>query len=260
MNNSRDVMIGTSGFSYRHWRGGVFYPKGLSQKEELKYFAGQFSTVELNNPFYRLPSRETFATWRKTVPADFVFAVKVSRYITHIKRLKDCAAPVKLFMRNARGLGAKLGPLLCQLPANAKPNLPRLEEFLRLLPRRHEWVFEFRNPEWFTDETYQMLAKYRVALCAAVSPTVPATPVSVVTADFAYIRMHSGASDGGRFNREELRECAARIDSYRRAGLKVYVYFNNDWHGYAIENARELAAMLTDSQASDHQQHAGAIA
>jgi len=139
------IWIGTSGFVYRHWRKGVFYPAGLKQREELAYYAARFPTVELNNPFYRLPTPEMFVRWREGTPEGFRFAVKASRYITHIKRLQDVGDEVALFMERAELLGPKLGPVLFQLPPNQQIDLPRLEQFLGLLSPGRQWVIEFRH-------------------------------------------------------------------------------------------------------------------
>lgn len=237
------VLIGTSGFSYRHWRGGVFYPKGLTQKNELEFYARNFRTLELNNPFYRLPSREVFESWHERTPADFVFAVKASRFITHIRRLNDCEEPLKLLLEHAGGLRSKLGPVLFQLPPKAKPNLEVLEEFLKLLPKRHDHVFEFREDEWFNEAVYALLRRYHVALCIAVSPVDP-EPEPIITGRFAYLRMHAGLGSEGEFTEDELARWSRVIERLRRDGTPSYVYFNNDWRGFAPRNAGRLRELL----------------
>lgn len=237
------MLIGTSGFSYRHWRGGVFYPKGVPQKKELEYYAGQFRTLELNSPFYHLPSREVFESWHQRTPPDFVFAVKASRFITHIRRLNDCEEPLALLVERAEGLGKKLGPMLFQLPPSAKPDLALLERFLALLPHGREHVFEFRDPQWFADEVYALLRRYHVALCIAVSPIEP-EPEPIITGPFAYLRMHAGMGDEGDFTEEELTRWSRVVDKLREAGTPSYVYFNNDWRGFAVRNASRLREML----------------
>lgn len=236
------TLIGTSGYVYPHWRKGVFYPRDLPARQELPYYAARFPTVELNNPFYRLPAPETFRSWREASPKGFVFAVKASRFITHIKRLRDCEAPLALFLGRARELKSKLGPILFQLPPTQKIDLDRLSRFLAILPPRIRWVMEFRHQSWFTADTYECLQQRRVALCIPVGGPVTADPVA--TAPFAYVRMHAGVLTGGGFSLAQLRTWAGRIRTFRRAGRDVYVYFNNDWLGMAVKNALELKRLL----------------
>jgi uncharacterized protein YecE (DUF72 family) len=238
-----DVWIGTSGFVYPHWRNGVFYPPGLPQKEELEFFARSFRTVELNNPFYRLPERETFAGWRRRTPPDFRFAVKASRYITHIRKLKEAREPLRTFLDRARGLGAKLGPVLFQFPSAWGVDLERLRRFLKLLPKRREFAFEFRHPSWLAQPVYDLLHEYKAALCLAVRQTM-SPEQEIVTADFTYIRMHSGTGCDGDFTGAELGKWAARIRRFLQAGIRVYIYFNNDQHGFAVRNALDLMSLL----------------
>jgi uncharacterized protein YecE (DUF72 family) len=241
------LLIGTSGFMYRHWRAGVFYPTGWPPARELEFFSRHFPTVELNNPFYRLPDRTAFANWRRRTPPDFVFAVKASRYISHIKKLKDCREPLQLFLRRARGLGPKLGPVLFQFPRAWRRHDDRLSDFLALLPRSPRFAFEFRHPEWFEPEVFRMLERHRVALCLADAPNLPPAP-SVVTTDFTYIRLHSGHAKDGNYGDRELSAWARRIDALVSRGTRVFCYFNNDWHGYAIQNARRLSELLGANQ------------
>jgi uncharacterized protein YecE (DUF72 family) len=238
-----EVWIGTSGYVYKHWRNGVFYPPGLPAKEELPFYAQHFRTVELNNPFYRLPPRATFVSWRRRTPDDFLFAVKASRYITHIKKLKDAGPPLRLFLHQASGLGKKFGPVLFQFPRTWKPDIGRLRDFLALLPRRREFAFEFRHPGWLSGSVYELLQSHDAALCLAAGPAAPQTN-DVVTARFSYIRMHGGSGEGGNFTGKELRNWAARIERFRADGVKVYIYFNNDQCGYAIQNAFALRRLL----------------
>lgn len=237
-----DVWLGTSGYVYRHWRKGVFYPAGLPAREELRYFAEQFKTVELNNPFYRLPTAEMFQRWRKVTPEQFHFAVKASRYITHIKRLRDVAAELALFLERADHLGPKLGPILFQLPPNQQIDLARLRDFLVLLRGQRRWVVEFRHPSWHVPEVYQLLSQHAVALCIPVGGGLH--PDRVTTAPFTYFRMHRGQEPAGGFTAEELVSWAAQIRGLRSAGTEVYVYFNNDWGGFAIRDAIKLKELL----------------
>lgn len=237
-----EAWIGTSGYMYRHWRKGVFYPAGLSDREELAYFASRFRTVELNNPFYRLPTAEMFERWRDTSPPDFQFAVKAGRYITHIKRLSNVAEELALFLDRASTLGSKLGPVLFQLPPTQQLDLARLDEFLTLLSRDRRWVIEFRHPSWHTREVYQRLTNHRVALCIPVGGGLH--PDRITTASFTYLRMHRGQEPEGGFTDEELVSWAGQIRALRLAEKEVYVYFNNDWGGYAIRDAVRLRELL----------------
>lgn len=250
------ILIGTSGFSYPHWRHGVFYPEHWPASRELEFYAGAFATVELNNPFYRLPSTAAFARWRQVTPPNFCFSVKASRYITHVKRLHAAAPALRLFLARAGRLGPKLGPVLFQFPAAWRLNLERLEEFLPRLPRQRQFAFEFRHPSWFVPAVADRLRNYGAAWCHAVHPDLP-PPLEVVTAPFTYIRFHAGRGEGGNFTAAELRPWARRIAGYARAGVAVYAYFNNDWRGFALADARQLLAFAPP--ASSLRRSAGAV-
>jgi uncharacterized protein YecE (DUF72 family) len=236
------IWIGTSGYVYPHWRKGVFYPPGLPAREELAYYATRFRTVELNNSFYRLPTPEMFTRWRESTPGDFQFAVKASRYITHIKRLHNVRDELARFVERAALLRSKLGPILFQLPPTQQRDLPRLGEFLGLLSTGRLWVVEFRHPSWHTNETYQLLAERGVALCIPVGGGVH--PDRITTASFTYVRMHRGQKPAGGFTAKELQSWAAQVRALKAAGKDVYVYFNNDWEGFAVRDAASLQAML----------------
>jgi uncharacterized protein YecE (DUF72 family) len=236
------IWIGTSGYVYRHWRKGVFYPAGLRAREELAFYATHFPTVELNNPFYRLPTAEMFQRWRDATPPGFQFAVKASRYITHVKRLRDVKAALALFLERAVELGPKLGPLLFQLPPNQPADIPRLSDFLALLPAHLHWVLEFRHPSWHTRQVYQLLSQHGVALCIPVGGGLH--PDRITTAPFTYVRMHRGQEPGGGFTAGELRSWASQTRALSEAGKHVYVYFNNDWEGYAVRDAATLQKLL----------------
>jgi uncharacterized protein YecE (DUF72 family) len=241
-NSSPGLWIGTSGYVYPHWRGGVFYPKGLRQKEELAYFAARFRTVELNNPFYRLPAPDAFIRWREATPADFQFAVKASRVITHLLRLRDAAAPLALLLQHASALGTKLGPVLFQLPPTLQADLPVLDRFLSLLPAGRRWVIEFRHPSWQTTPVYDRLGRSGIALCIPVGGRVQ--PDLVTTAPFVYVRMHAGEEPEGAFSPKELRRWAARVLALERVGKEVYVYFNNDRQGHAARDGQRFLVLL----------------
>jgi uncharacterized protein YecE (DUF72 family) len=220
----------------------VFYPPGLRIRDELGWYAERFRTVELNNPFYRLPEPATFARWRDAVPPDFCFAVKASRFITHVKRLADPEGPLALLLERASELGAALGPILFQLPPTFHADPGRLAKFLDALPDGHRWTMEFRHPSWQVQPVYELLGRRSVALCVPIGGRVQ--PDLVTTAPFAYLRMHAGAGPGGGFTDDQLRAWAGRVRGLRGAGKEVYVYYNNDWEGHAVRDAARLRALL----------------
>jgi uncharacterized protein YecE (DUF72 family) len=238
------VRIGTAGWHYRHWRG-PFYPADLSAKDMLRWYLERFDTVEINNSFYRLPAAQTFAAWRDATPARFTFAVKGSRYITHRKKLKDAVPALSRFLPPVEALGAKLGPILFQLPPRWSCNVARLTEFLSSLPARHRYTFEFRDPSWHDPAVYRLLTRHNAAFCiyelgGFVSPLA-------VTADFVYVRLHGpGAKYQGDYAADALEAWAWRIRGWRRALEAVYVYFDNDQAGYAAKNAAELKRLVRD--------------
>jgi uncharacterized protein YecE (DUF72 family) len=236
------LWVGTSGWVYPHWRE-VFYPARLPTTKWLSHYTQHFPTVELNNSFYRLPSERAFQGWQEKAPQGFLFAVKANRYITHMKKLRDAREPLEKFLSRARLLGDKLGPILYQLPPNWNCNLERLRQFLALLPGDLDHVFEFRNRTWLRDEVFALLAEHEVAFCIISLPGFDC-PLRV-TAPLVYIRMHgSGLVYGGCYNEGELRQWAERIRGFIGEGRDVYVYFNNDAFGYAVQNAQQLREML----------------
>jgi uncharacterized protein YecE (DUF72 family) len=234
--------IGTSGWYYRHWVG-PFYPQGLLKEQLLPYFAQSFNTVELNNTFYRLPKEATVGSWHKKAPPDFVFAVKVSRFITHIKRLTNLGASLKLFLKRVYLLKEKLGPILYQLPPSMKMDNKRLAGFLKRLPPKQRNVVEFRHQSWLNKEVFDLLRKFNTAHCIVSMPDFP-TAIET-TADFIYIRMHGGSRlYRSNYPLAELKPWAARIKKFLKSGLDVYVYFNNDARGFAVKNALKLKELL----------------
>ncbi len=234
--------IGTSGWHYDHWRS-RFYPEKLAKADWLGFYAGHFTTVELNNSFYRLPSEDTFANWRDSSPANFTFAVKVSRFITHIKRLKDTGDAVEKFITRAKVLGEKLGPLLYQLPPNMHRDDGRLESFLSVLPQGMKHVFEFRHQSWLEAEVFETLRKYNVGLCVFDMPSL--TCPLVTTADFAYIRFHGSTGlYSSCYSDEELADWARRLADLATSLRAVYIYFNNDAEAFAVKNAISLRSYL----------------
>jgi len=234
--------VGTSGWHYDHWRH-RFYPDKLPKAKWLEFYATHFTTVELNNSFYRLPSEAAFATWRDSSPANFTFAVKVSRFITHIKRLKNTQEAVETFMSRAKILGEKLGPLLYQLPPNMHRNDGVLESFLSALPRGMKHVFEFRHQSWLEEEVFEILHKYNIGLCVFDMPSL-ACPL-VVTADFAYIRFHGSTGlYSSCYSDEELADWAKRLTNLAADLEATYIYFNNDAEAFAVRNAITLRGYL----------------
>jgi len=234
--------IGTSGWHYDHWRY-RFYPEKLAKADWLEFYAGQFATVELNNSFYRLPSENAFATWYKLSPANFIFAVKVSRFITHIKRLRNSEEPLDTFVTRAKGLGEKLGPLLYQLPPNMHRDDDRLESFLSILPQGMKHVFEFRHQSWLEERVFGILHKYKVGLCVFDMPAI--TCPLVATADFAYVRFHGSAElYGSCYSDEELADWAKRLADLAADLKAIYIYFNNDIEAFAVRNAVTLRSYL----------------
>ncbi len=236
------LQIGTSGWVYKHWMG-IFYPPQLKSDRQLPFYAQHFSTTEVNFSFYRLPERSVFETWREQTPPDFLFAVKGSRYLTHLKKLKEPAEPLSRLMERASGLQEKLGPILFQFPPQWAIDVDRLQNFLKLLQAypQQRYTFEFRHPSWLTSRVCELLESAGAALCLPVSPTVP---LSIrLTAPWTYMRMHAGQWGVG-YGDEELLIWAERIRSFRDRGADVYVYFNNDPDGNAIRDSQRLRALL----------------
>jgi len=237
--------VGTSGWHYFHWRG-RFYPQELPPWQWLDYYIQHFPTVELNASFYRQPRKSAWQGWRKAVPEGFRFAVKASRFITHIQRLKESAEALETFLSGARLLEEKLGPILFQLPPGfhrTEENWRRLQDFLPLLPRDLQCVFEFRHASWFCDETYDLLRRYNVAFCSFHMQRLDCPLLA--TADFAYMRFHGPeARYAGNYSDEELRYWARRFRELGQGLKDFYIYFNNDYNAYAAFNAQTLAGML----------------
>jgi uncharacterized protein YecE (DUF72 family) len=239
---SATVHIGTSGWHYKQWIGD-YYPPRFSPAKMLEWYAREFHTVELNNSFYRLPEEKTFKDWATTVPSGFLFAVKASRFVTHIKRLKDPEAPINLFFSRARHLGPHLGPVLFQLPPRWKADPGRLREFLELLPRKHSYAIEFRDDTWYGREIYDLLQRHNVALCLHDWHSLKWP--QKLTANFSYVRFHgTGGRYAGNYPDDCLNEWASKIQNWAMRLSQIYVYFNNDVGGHAIRNARTLRAAV----------------
>ena len=241
------IRIGTSGWSYAHWRR-VFYPEAMSSGRWLKYYVRYFDTVEINNSFYNLPAEETFAKWRGEVPTQFVFAVKASRFITHMKKLKGVDDAVSVFMRRIGCLKRNLGPALFQLPPNLNYDRDRLRHFLDLLPRRRRYAVEFRNSTWLNDEAIGMLRDRRIAFCIHDLFDEPCP--HHVTSSFSYFRFHGfDEKYGGSYPRKALTQYAESMVTMLQAGKDVYAYFNNDAFGYALKNAVMLKKIVANMMA-----------
>jgi len=242
------IRIGTSGWQYRHWAHGVFYPEECPGRQRLEFYTQHFKTVELNASFYRLPPPESFASWYRRTPPDFLFAVKVPREITHDRRLQQVGSSWQTFRAHVTPLGEKLGPLLLQFPPSFRADVSLLDQFLMgALSLSGDIPFrlacEFRHQSWFCEEIYSLLRHYGVALCWADSARFPQD--HVLTASFAYIRMHGKPRlYSSKYSSREIETLAKKIKALEADGLDVFVYFNNDFQGFAVENARELQEKL----------------
>ena len=265
------LYIGTSGFSYPHWGNGVFYPADLPKGEELEYYSQHFKTVELNSSFYHLPPAEIFEQWYKRTPDGFIFAVKANRTITHIKMLREVDAVWKNFILNAKTLKRKLGPILFQMPPGFIAENDKITRFSKFVDKisgeKNEgqeirYAFEFRHPSWFQDKIYDILKDKNIALCITSSPSYPTS--DEVTADFLYIRMHGGkALYSSKYSDDELSGLAKKIlrsqELFSKENedkeLDVYVYFNNDAYGYAVENAKTLEEKIEEEKKKMEQEN-----
>ena len=249
------VRVGCSGWQYRHWRG-TFYPADMPQHRWFAHYATQFDTVEINNSFYRLPQSDTFARWAGQAPHAFIYAVKASRFLTHMKKLKDPHDPLARFFDNARHLGSHLGPVLYQLPPRWPLNLDRLEIFLQTLDElrsqlgmqsRH--VVEFREPSWYEPRVYRLLERHRTALC--LHDMEGSSSGKVVVGPFVYVRFHFGESRyGGAYDDRRLEQWSDWLTRRAKSGLDVYAYFNNDQGGHAPRDAVRLRERIIQQLAA----------
>jgi len=232
--------VGCSGWQYKHWRG-HFYPAALPRKAWLEHYAEHFDTVEINNTFYRLPEASSFQEWRRRAPRGFEYAVKASRFLTHMKKLKDPQVPIARFFERAQYLGPALGPVLFQLPPRWPLNMERLQELLAALPPRRRYAIEFRDPSWYADEVLARLAARRVALC--LHDMTGSASGKLVTGPFVYVRFHGShgvRKCSGTYSENVLDGWAEWLSDRLRAGLPVYAYFNNDAEGHAPRDAVRL--------------------
>lgn len=239
-----EIRIGCSGWNYPHWRERV-YPKGLPPRRWLEHYATLFDTVEVNNTFYRLPRETAVRGWVQATPPEFLFAVKMSRYVTHIRRLSSLETGIPRFYEPLEPLARspKLGPVLWQLPPTFKRDDARLASALSALAGgRH--CFEFRHPTWYAPKVYELLRAHGAALVIPDSPRYPFRELEL-TADWTFVRFHHGARGrNGNYSETEIAEWAERIDGWREDGLDVYAYYNNDWEGYAVRNGLRLRELL----------------
>jgi uncharacterized protein YecE (DUF72 family) len=235
------IRIGTSGWTYKHWQG-IFYPAGLSKSKWLEYYSRHFGTVELNASFYRLPKRETFQNWKARTPDDFLWSVKASKFITHTRRLDNCAEPLDRLYGISAGLGEKLGVILFQLPPSLAYNEKTLREFCKTLNPRIRHTIEVRHPSWINDQAFSLLSEFNIALC--IADTAGRYPsCEAITSDFVYIRLHGSQKlYASEYSEEELRNWAEKVHEWNR---DTFVYFDNDFEGHAVNNAGRLKELLS---------------
>jgi uncharacterized protein YecE (DUF72 family) len=239
------VRIGCSGWMYRDWRG-VVYPDGLPIRRWLEHYATLFDTVELNSTFYRLPAPESVEAWARQAPPGFLFAMKLGAFGSHRMKLRDAASWLPNHVDRARRLGSKLGPTLVQLPPRWRRNTERLDEFLSAAPNDMRWAVELREPSWVHDSVFEVLARHGAALC--IHDLLDDHPWEL-TASFTYVRFHGPAAMErryfGRYGGRRLARAAQRLTEFRDRGVDIYAYFNNDYDGHAVEDAKWLRARLT---------------
>ncbi len=242
MQKSNKILVGTSGWHYDHWMD-TFYPADVKKEDQLAYYRRFFDTVEINNSFYNLPLAKTFTHWHDVVGEGFEFAVKGSRYISHMKKLNVDKATIIKFLGRVSKLKSAVGPILFQLPPRWNVNVERLGEFLKKLPKTYRYVFEFRNNTWLIDEVYELMAAGNVGFC--IYDLAGYQTTDVVTADFVYIRLHGpGDKYQGSYTTAALKKWAKKIDDWHAAGKDVYCYFDNDQAAYAVANAQTLKTLI----------------
>ncbi|MHC4395346.1 MAG: DUF72 domain-containing protein [Planctomycetota bacterium] len=240
-----DIRIGTSGWYYNHWSG-LFYPAQLPKSKWFEYYAKHFDTVEINNTFYQLPKRQSVKKWYGQAPKNFIYAVKANRYITHIKRLKEAAESLERFFETADLLKKKLGPVLYQLPPNLHKDLDLLGSFVGLLPRNRIAVFEFRHKSWYSEDTYKLLDQTGVGFCVHDMPGKQ-TP-RIITGDIIYVRFHGPTGKYvGSYTKSALKNWIQWLKGQSKKARGTYIYFNNDFEAYAVNNAKQLKEQLSIS-------------
>lgn len=239
------VYIGTSGYSYDHWKE-RFYPPDLPKKEWLAYYSEKLQSVEINNTFYHLPKEQIVEKWREEAPEDFVFSVKANRYITHSKKLKDSVAPVQNFLEKVKQLNEKLGPILFQLPPHWKPDIERLDKFTECLPVGYRYVFEFRDHSWNREDVYRLLKDKGMSFC--IFELAGYQSPMQVTSDLVYVRLHGPGHSKyeGEYHDKTLVKWCERIKQWQTEKLDVFLYFDNDQNAFAANNAISLRKRLND--------------
>jgi uncharacterized protein YecE (DUF72 family) len=243
MTHDANIHIGTSGWQYSHWKG-PFYPQELSMDDWLAYYAERFHTVEINNSFYQLPTKETLRQWRSKVPENFIFSFKASRFITHMKKLKDPESSLSRLLEVVSSLDGKLGPILFQLPPKWRFNPDRFFDFLESLPSEYRYAFELRDPSWLDHRAYEALTEVGAAFC--IYELAGRMSPKEITADFVYIRLHGPENVPymGQYATKTLAGWAGAISSWSAQGRDVFCYFDNDEAGYAAQDALRLQEML----------------
>jgi uncharacterized protein YecE (DUF72 family) len=226
-----DLYVGTSGYSYKEWKG-TFYPKSLATNQMLRYYGERFNTVEINNTFYRMPKTAVVENWAKEVPASFRFVLKAPQRITHMQRLKESAESVGYLLKASAALGERLGSLLFQLPGNFRKDVPRLRDFLTLLPKERTAAFEFRDASWFDDATFALLRERNVALCIADADDELAVPF-VSTADWGYLRLRRA-----NYTEDDLKAWAQRL--HDQSWKQAFVFFKHEDEGKGPQLAMEF--------------------
>jgi len=238
-----EIILGTSGWWYEHWRG-KFYPPEMNKNEWFNYYAKFFDSVEINSSFYRLPFSNMVKGWANKAPPGFKFTLKMWRRVTHLKKLKDIEKDMEIFMSRISPLKDSLGAILYQLPPSFKCNLDLLEDFLKKLPGGIDQVVEFRNKSWLTPKVFSLLEKYSIAFCIVSMPDFP--ELIRLTSNISYIRFHGRQIlYASCYSDEELLEWASTIKDFSHQGIKrIYIYFNNDYEAYAVFNALRLKEIL----------------
>jgi len=241
------LFIGTSGWNYDHWGRGVFYPSDVRKDKWLEFYSEHFNTVEINSTFYRTPQEKTVAGWYNRVKKDFLYTVKVNRFITHIKKLQKVNDSLDKFFEVCKGFKDKLGPLLFQFPPSFEKNSDSLHNVFKYIQKQkqltsHRLVFEFRHKSWITNEIIEMLESFNAALCFSDHSRL--SIAEPITADFVYLRRHGPSGYDVSYSKRELREDAGIIRQYLNEGKTVYAYFNNDIEGHAVRNAKTLIHLL----------------
>ncbi|MFP4529635.1 MAG: DUF72 domain-containing protein [Candidatus Kapaibacterium sp.] len=237
-----NIHIGTSGWHYDHWIG-RFYPEDIDKPDMLDYYCHEFETAEINNSFYQLPDRDTLRKWRDAAPDNFIFSVKGSRYITHMKKLNDPEQSGEKLFEAIEALGDNIGPVLFQLPPRWHFNAERLEQFLGVLPKNYKYALEFRDRTWLCDEAYEILERHGAAFCMYHLEGFETD--KIVTAGHIYIRLHGpGAAYEGEYDKSYLSGWAGAISAWSDSGKEIYIYFDNDQNAYAAKDAAKLKSMF----------------